>query len=531
MPTATETPGSPAATRPSREQLEIEDVLVYPTGFKRGLVIFSILLCVVFVGLDMTIVAVAVPSLSNQFKQLNDIGWYSASYQLIASSFIFFFARLYTVFPMKTIFLVSMFLFELGSLLCTVAPTSATFILGRAIAGLGSSGIQTGSIVLLTSQLPVHKRPFWTGLVGAGSNIAMVIAPLIGGVLIDAFSWRACFGINLPIGAIASGFIAYGFQMPANPPHEAGLPVVEKCKRLDIPGTLVFVPAIVCLLIGLQWGGIKYGWTNARIIVLLVLFPVLIGVFAFMQHRKKEDATLPPRIMTQRSILAGAWFNACSNGILAVTEYYMSIYFQGVRGFSATKSGAMGLPLFAGMAVTALIAGAGTTWMGYYYPFMLISSVLTPIACRLLTTIEYNDTLVKIILLMAFLGAGVGLGLQAPVFAVQTVLPDKDIATGVAITGFTGLLASALFVSVSAVLFQSRLAIEVERYAPGTDRSIFDHGGLVDVREQIGSARLGAVLSGYDEAVIQTLYIPVALASLSILASVAMERRSVKKTQ
>jgi MFS family permease len=367
MSIVTETPDSPTATGPSREQLEIEDALVYPTGFKRGLVIFSILLCVVFVGLDMTIVAVAVPSLSNQFKQLNDIGWYSASYQLVASCFIFFFARLYTVFPMKTIFLVSMFLFELGSLLCTVAPTSATFILGRAIAGLGSSGIQTGSIVLLTSQLPVHKRPFWTGLVGAGSNIAMVIAPLIGGVLIDAFSWRACFGINLPIGAIASGFVAYAFQMPANPPHEAGLPVVEKFKRLDILGTLVFVPAIVCLLIGLQWGGIKYGWTNARIIVLLVLFPVLIGVFAFMQHRKKEDATLPPRIMTQRSILAGAWYNACSNGILAVTEYYMSIYFQGVRGFSATKSGAMGLPLFAGMAVTALMAGAGTTWMGYYY--------------------------------------------------------------------------------------------------------------------------------------------------------------------
>src|SRR4051812_5350582 len=115
---------------------------------------------------------------------------------------------------------------------------------------------------------------------------------------------------------------------------------------------------------------------------------------------------------------------------------------------------------------------------------MLISSVLTPIASGLLTTVEYNDSLVKIILLMAFLGAGVGLGLQAPVFAVQTVLPGKDIATGVAITGFTGLLASALFVSVSAVLFQSRLAIEVERYAPGTDRSILDHGGLVDAREQ-----------------------------------------------
>ncbi|KAK2773226.1 hypothetical protein FQN53_004203 [Emmonsiellopsis sp. PD_33] len=478
----------------------MEDVLIYPTGFKRGLVIFSILLCVIFVGLDMTIVAVAVPSLSNQFKQLNDIGWYSASYQLISSSFIFFSAQMYTVFPMKTIFL-------LGSLLCTVALTSAMFILGCAIAGLGSGGIQTGSIVLLTSQLPVHKRPFWTRFVGAGSNIAMVIPPLIGGVLIDAISWRACFGTNLPIGAIAIRFVAYGFQLPVNPPHEAGLPVVEKSKRLDIPGTLVFVPAIVCLLIGLQWGGVKYSWANAQIIALLVLFPVFIGVFAFMQYHKKEDATLPPRINDAA--------RACSNGILAVTEYYMSIYFQGVRGFSATKYRAMGLPLFAGMTMTVLTAGAGTTWMGYYYPFMLISSVLTPIASGLLTTIQYNDALVKTILLLTFLGAGVGLGLQAPVFAVQTVLPDKDIATGVAITAFTG----------------SRLGIKVEQHLPGTDWSILDHGGLVDVRWQIGSARLGAVLSGYDEAVVQTLYIPVALAVLSVLASVAMERRRVRKAQ
>ncbi|KAJ5281771.1 hypothetical protein N7478_007143 [Penicillium angulare] len=134
-------------------------------------------------------------------------------------------------------------------------------------------------------------------------------------------------------------------------------------------------------------------------------------------------------------------------------------------------------------------------------------------------------------LLLFFLGAGVGLGVQVPVFAVQTVLPDNDMATGVAITGSTGLLASALFVSASVVLFQNRLAVEAARHAPGTDQSIFDDEGLEDVSGQIGSAKLGVLLSGYYEALIQTLYIPVALASLSVLASVSMERRKVKKSQ
>jgi hypothetical protein len=85
-----------------------------------------------------------------------------------------------------------------------------------------------------------------------------------------------------------------------------------------------------------------------------------------MQYRKKDDAILPPRIM-KRSVLAGAWFCACCNGILAVVEYYMSVYFQGVKGYSATNSGALGLSLFGGMILAGLAAGIGTSFFGYYY--------------------------------------------------------------------------------------------------------------------------------------------------------------------
>ena len=189
---------------------------------------------------------------------------------------------------------------------------------------------------------------------------------MIGGVLIDAFNWRACFGLNVPLGVVCVVFTAFGFQDP-NPNPDTLLPFKEKFKRIGILGTLIVVPAITCFLMGLQWGGVKYGWNDPRIIVLFVLFAGLFGGFGYLQYRQGESAILPPRIVRMRSILAAMWFSACCNGVLAVTEYYIAIYFQGVRGLSATKSGFLGLPMIAGLSVGAVAAGLGTTKIGYYF--------------------------------------------------------------------------------------------------------------------------------------------------------------------
>lgn len=163
---------------------------------------------------------------------------------------------------------------------------------------------------------------------------------------------------------------------------------------------------------------------------------------------------------------------------------------------------------------------------------MLAASVLSPIASGLLTTLDLDESITKVLALLGFLGVSVGMGLQGPVMAVQTVLDPKDASTGFAITGFGGGLGSSLFISVSTALFQSRLRAEVAQFAPGTNTTTtFAQGGLAGIRGLIGQARLKNVLLGYDKAVMQTLYIPVGLATLTLLGSVAMERKSVKKKQ
>jgi MFS family permease len=212
---------------------------------------------------------------------------------------------------------------------------------------------------------PLSKLALAGGFVGGCQSLGLVAAPAVGGVLIDAFSWRACFGVNLPLGTVCVALTAYGFSDPVPNPN-VSLPLKEKIKRVNPFGTLLVVPSITCLLMALQWGGTKYGWKDWRIIVLFVIFAVLFAAFGYVQHRQGEEATLPLRILKNRNILAGMWYTGCCNGVLAMTEYYISIYFQGVRGFIATKSGLLGLSMIGGFAVSFIAAAGVMTKFGYY---------------------------------------------------------------------------------------------------------------------------------------------------------------------
>ncbi|KAG4292442.1 hypothetical protein FPRO06_13695 [Fusarium proliferatum] len=514
----------PTSTLEIEEPRDNEENIVYPTGPKLWSTMASMAIACFLSGLDLTIVAVAVPSITDEFQTIADIGWYSAAYGMTLSAFVFFFGQIYTLFSIKAVFLIGIATFEIGSLICTLAPSSAIFILGRAVSGLGRGAINGGLFKLLRQCFPLSKQAITNSFFGPIQSVGLITAPTIGGVLIDAFSWRACFGVNLPLGVMCLVLTAYGVHEQP-PRHEATvLTLKEKIQKVDFFGTLLAVPAITFLLMALQWGGTKFGWGTWQIIVPLVVCALLFVAFGYLQYRQGDNALLPPRILKQRSIIAGMWYGACCEGVLAVTEYYMSIYFQGVRGYSPTKAGLLALPMVGGLAIAFIISGVGTTWIGYYYPFMLATSVLTPIASGLLTTLDLEEQIAKAVGLLTFLGLAVGLGLQGPQVALQAVLPIEDVSLGGAVITFGAGMGSALWICASATLFQDRLSKEIQNAAPGTNTTYVQEAGLSRLRESIGPERLKGVLSGYENAVVQTLYIPLALALLSIIGAVAMER-------
>ena len=160
---------------------------------------------------------------------------------------------------------------------------------------------------------------------------------------------------------------------------------------------------------------------------------------------------------------------------------------------------------------------------------MFATSVLAPIATGLLTTIDLDDSKAKVAALLGFIGVAVGVGGQQPVIATMTVMSPKDVSIAMGVLVFGSGIGSSLFVAVSATLFQGRLVSEISKSAPGTNLTAIGHGGLADIRKAVASNRLKDVLFGYNEAVIQTLYLPLGLALLTIVASVFTEIKSVKK--
>jgi MFS family permease len=134
---------------------------------------------------DRTIIATAIPSITDDFKSIEDIGWYGSAYMLTAASFNPIFGRIYQLYSTKTVFLISFVIFEAGSALCGAAPSSVAFIIGRAIAGAGSAGVFSGGTLTLLPMVPIRKRPVFTSMFGLAFGICSVLGPILGGTFTD----------------------------------------------------------------------------------------------------------------------------------------------------------------------------------------------------------------------------------------------------------------------------------------------------------------------------------------------------------
>lgn len=305
------------------------------------------------------------------------------------------------------------------------------------------------------------------------------------------------------------------------------------------------MPAIVSLLLALQWGGARYAWKDARIIALLVVFGILICVFIGIQFWQQDKATVPPRLIKNRNLWGSAIFLFCVGASFFVFVYYVTnppspftrtklirsqlpIWFQAVKAATATKSGIMNLPMIIGVILTSFLAGSLVSLLGYYTPFIIASSLILSIAAGLLTTLHPNSPSSHWIGYQAMLGIGVGTGLQQPLIALQTALPATDVPSATAIAMFSQTLGGAVFVSVGQNVFQNRLAHNLMVEAPGVDIPGLLGSGAAMIRQIVDPRDLGRVLDAYNDAIVETFYVGVAVGVLSLAGAVFIPWLSVK---
>ena len=308
----------------------------------------------------------------------------------------------------------------------------------------------------------------------------------------------------------------------------------DKIGRLDPLGTLFFLPGIVCLLIALEWGGSKYSWNNARIIVLLVLFVLLIICFGIVQAWKQENATIPPRILRYRSVTAASLFAFCISGGMTVIVYFLPTWFQAIQGVNAVQSGIRTLPLIISLLVASIISGGLTGKVGYYTPFLILCAVIMAIGGGLMSTLKVNSTKAAWMGFQIIFGFGIGLGQQQAGLAAQTVLPSKDVSIGVSLKFFGQSLGGAIFATVGQSVLSNKLVKNLTGI-PGLMESHpdFDPGQLVNLgalqlREIFGTKYADAVIVAFNDALDSVFQVGTIVACLALAAALLVEWKSIK---
>jgi EmrB/QacA subfamily drug resistance transporter len=397
-----------------------------PDRRKRLVILGICSMSLLIVGLDSTIVNIALPAIHQSFHSaLSGLQWTIDAYTLVIASLLMLSGSTADRLGRRRVFQCGLALFSLGSLLCAIAPSLGTLIAARVIQAAGGSMLNPVAMSIIRNVFEdPRERAQAVGVWGALMGISMALGPVVGGALVDSVGWRAVFLVNLPIGLLAILLTAL-FVPESRAPHP---------RRIDPVGQVLVILALSTLTYAIIQGP-EAGWLSAQTVVLFVVSLTAFASLVAYELRRREP------LLEIRFFRSAPFSGATATAVAMFMAmggflFLNTLYLQNIRGLSPLEAGLYTLPMAGVMMVVAPISGRIVGNIGSRWPLVggglavaVSGLMLTQLSAR--TSFDY--------LITAYVLFGIGMGLINPPItntAISGMPPSQaGVAAAVASTG------------------------------------------------------------------------------------------------
>ncbi len=401
---------------------------------------------VLLATIDGSIVNIALPTIRNYFDTtLPVVQWVSVAYLLTLASLTLAVGRWGDIVGKKRIYLGGFALFTAASILCGLSPTIAALIGFRVLQGLGSVMILALGAAILVEAFPPAERGKALGLIGTFVSVGVVTGPMVGGILISAFDWRAIFFVNLPVGLVGIWMVSR-FVSPT--PPRGG-------QRFDYPGAALLSLALLAMSLGLT-SGQELGYGSGLVLGLLVAGPVLLAAFVAFERRSPHPM-VPLEMFHEPLLTVSIATGFLAFVAVAATFFLLPFYLEEVLGFDLLTTGiALSVaPLILG--IVSPLSGSLSDRIGVRR-LTLAGLVVLAFTYFGFQTLSTTTTFLGFALLAVPLGAGIGMFQSPNNSAIMGTMPREYAGVAGGMLTLTRLLGQIAGVAAIGSLWAARVA-------------------------------------------------------------------------